>query len=89
MDLGQMKGLFGTACTGCDAVVLLLLHVQVDLHRCMKVDERRFTRDYFDLTGNACASLYDNVLALTSVSDWMMMVLTAPDMPFCPASVFH
>jgi hypothetical protein len=44
------------------------LHLQVDLQRSMKVGERRFIRDYFDLAGNACASLYDNVLALTSVS---------------------
>eukprot|EP00775_Hariotina_reticulata_P011574 gene11574-11718_t len=53
----------------CEAVTFHVVGWQglrVDLHRCMKVDERRFARDYFDLTANACASLYDNVLALTS-----------------------
>jgi hypothetical protein len=51
-------------------LLLLLLFVggQVDLHRCLKVDQRQFRHDHFDLSGNACASLHDNILALTSVS---------------------
>lgn len=44
--------------------------LQVDLRRCVKVDQRQFLNDHFDLSGNACVSLYDNILALTSVSTY-------------------
>jgi len=58
----------------------------------MKVGERRFIRDYFDLAGNACASLYDNVLALTSVSflndgtDSMLTSICHDGLPQQPAT---
>lgn len=56
-------------CCGVLLRALRPLFVQVDLRRCVKVDQRQFLNDHFDLSGNACVSLHDNFLALTSVSD--------------------
>lgn len=49
--------------------------VQVDVRRCSKVDQRQFLDDHFDLGGNACASLHDNTLALTSVRGPLLLLL--------------
>jgi hypothetical protein len=45
----------------------LLLRFQVDVARGIKVSERRYTWDAFELMGNACVSLFDDTLALTAV----------------------
>jgi hypothetical protein len=52
-----------------------LLRLQVDVWRCVRVDQRQFQDDFFDLSGNACASLHDNTLALTSVSVTVTMTV--------------
>jgi hypothetical protein len=52
----------------CDVPCAVLRIPQVDVRRCIKVDERRFPADHFDLSGNGCVSLYDNIMSLTSVS---------------------
>jgi hypothetical protein len=41
---------------------------QVDVRRQCKVDGRAFANDFFDLGANGCVSLFDDTIALTSVS---------------------
>jgi hypothetical protein len=53
------------------AAAALFALLKVDVQRCMRTDERRFPADYFELSGNGCACLHGNTLAITSVSTGM------------------
>jgi hypothetical protein len=79
MQLPQVLSLpaFVGATVGVCCVLL-----QVDVRRCIKVDQRQYMDDHFDLSGSACASLHDSTLALTSVRpltlDYMFGYVLAP-----------
>jgi hypothetical protein len=66
---------FSSAQAPSEMCFLLLLLLQVDIRSGMKLDEKQYQDDFFDLRSNSCASVYDDLLCLMSVSEVLLLLL--------------